>query len=183
MLWKLFSFCLCFLVGGPCYASDLDYRFAADAMEEVKEAEEVILALPTELRNAAFLSIGGMLNLQMQAWGKETVAKRELSPAELFAAIATALRTFAALTQRADWTEATVCHLREASALDDMAAGKPAKPVNCRDAVYGRIQVNAMRLGPKLSAPGVAEPLQQWVTSTILMSFYTVRAGRDGLRK
>lgn len=179
MLWKTFGLGACLVgIAGGAAASDLDYRFAAQSLESAKQAEHVILSLPAELQNAAILATAGKLNLTLQKWGKQEIDNGELSPQELFAVMASTLRSLAVLTQEANWPDATACHVREAALLDDMATGKPVKPANCRSGVYGSLQASALKLGPKLEAPKIASALKKWVDSTILTGFYAVRAGR-----
>lgn len=181
MLWKAVGLAACLVgIAGGAGASDSDYRFAAESLESAKQAERVILSLPAELRSAAIIAAVGRLNSQLQSWGKQEIENGELSPQELFAVMASTMRSLAVMTQEANWPEATLCHIREASSLDDMAAGKAAKPANCRSGVYGPLQANALRLGPQLETPRVASALKKWVASTILTGFYVVRAGSKG---
>lgn len=161
---------------GNAVAGNLDYRFAAESLEDAKRAEETILGLQADLRKAAILSAGGMLNLKLQSWGKSEVDQGKLAPQELFAVMASSMRSLATMTQAASWNDATVCHLKEAAALDDMAAGKTAKPINCRAAVYGASQAAALRLGPQLNESKVADAINQWAASTVLSSYYTFKA-------
>lgn len=163
---------------GNAIAGNLDYRFAAESLEDAKRAEVTILALQGDLRRVAILSAGGMLNLKLQSWGKSEINQGKLSPQELFAVMALSMRSLAAMTQAASWNDATVCHLKEAATLDDMAAGKTANPVNCRTSVYGATQVTALRLGPQLNDSNVADAINQWTASTLLSNYYAVKADK-----
>ena len=163
---------------GNAIAGNLDYRFAAESLEDAKRAEGAILGLHADLRRAAILSAGGTLNLKLQSWGKSEVDQGKLAPQELFAVMASTMRSLAAMTQAASWNDATVCHLKEAAALDDMAAGKTAKPVNCRASVYGATQATALRLGPQLNDPKIADAINQWAASTLLSNYYAVKADK-----
>lgn len=163
---------------GNAIAGNLDYRFAAESLENVKRAERTIIALQADLRKAAILSAGGTLNLKLQSWGKSEIDQAKLSPRELYAVMASSMRSLAALTQAASWDDATMCHLKEAAVLDDMAAGKTAKPANCRASVYGATQATAIRLGPQLSDPKIAGAINQWAASTVLSNYYAVKADK-----
>lgn len=163
---------------GNATAGNLDYRFAAESFEDAERAEAAILGLHADLRRAAILSAGGTLNLKLQSWGKSEIDQGKLTQRELFAVMAYTMRSLAAMTQAASWNDATVCHLKEAAALDDMAAGKTAEPVNCRAPVYGATQATALRLGPQLNESKVADAINQWAASTLLSNYYAVKADK-----
>lgn len=153
-------------------------NFAAQSLEKLNAAQDLILALKGAELELAVLAAGGALNEKFQRYAAD-VKEGRFTPAEIFQIFGLATHRLASLTGEAGFEAATNCHTREALALlEAVQAGTPTQQ-HCRRLAYGTaMQSRAIKISHGPRAEMIDALTNEWATHTVLFAERAVRLDR-----
>jgi hypothetical protein len=155
-------------------------ELAANCLGSLLSVQKEIVALDGEHQKLAILLSAGALNSKLSTWGKTKVNEGSMTPEQGFYIMSLSTTRLALLTQAVNMNDATICHVKEADALMSMSKGNKGLPVNCRQQVYGSLQVPAVRNAHGPEADKISELANKWATEAILFSKYSAEIDNYG---